>query len=353
MRIRRIGYVINIFPKLSETFIAVEMAELRRRGVDLKIVSLRQPTETLFHPMIKAAGLINEVVYDPTDHLSTLKEFRPDLLHAHFATEPTAAARDYARQLSIPFTFTAHGYDIHRKPPEDFRARAEEARAIITVSNSNATYIEKTFGVGPGKIHVIPCGVDTEFFKPASEKNARQPIIICVARHVVVKNLRLLLQAFAHLQKEKVSFQAVLIGDGPCRSELESLCKDLELEKRVKFIGAATQDQVLPWLQRAHISVLSSQNEGMPVSLMEAAACGLPVVATAVGGIPELVRDGETGFLSPLEPISFAEKLRTLLDDPALAENMGRAARLHAIRNFSVQKQIDSMLNVWHSVVTP
>src|SRR6059036_3330615 len=158
---RRIAYVVNVFPKLSETFIAWELAELRRRGVEVRILSLRQPSEQLRHEIVTEAGLGERVVYDPREFRAVLREFQPQILHAHFATEPTAAARELAGATGIPFTFTAHGYDIRRKPPADFAARAASAAAVITVSQANARHIAATFGVPEDHLHVISCGVDT------------------------------------------------------------------------------------------------------------------------------------------------------------------------------------------------
>src|SRR5213593_3070401 len=162
----RVAYVINVFPKLSETFIAGELAELRRRGVELRVLSLRQPQESLRHEIIARAGLDQITCYRPEEFARLLDEFEPELLHAHFATEPTAAARELATERNLPFTFTAHGYDIRRKPPPDFAERAAAARAVVTVSEANARYIVKAFGVPPEHIRVIPCGVDTDQFRP-------------------------------------------------------------------------------------------------------------------------------------------------------------------------------------------
>lgn len=347
----RIGYVINVFPKLSETFIAVEMAELRRRGVEVLPISLRLPTETLRHAIVESSGLLERTIYPTSNAVAALRDFKPDLLHAHFATEPTAAAREWARELGTPFTFTAHGYDIFRKPPKDFAERAGEAAAVITVSRANADHIERTFAVPREKLRLIPCGVDTDLFKPISPRADNEaPIVLCVARHVAVKNLSLLLRALGLLAEWKADFRAILIGDGPCHEELKGLARDLALNQRVEFAGAATQDEVLRRLQRADIAVLSSLNEGMPVSLMEAAACGVPVVATAVGGIPELVRDGVTGLLAPAESEAYAKSLRRLIEDRNLARTMGAAARAEALTRFSVARQADELLKVWNGV---
>src|SRR5262245_41260143 len=133
----RVAYIVNVFPKLSETFIAHELAELGRRGVALRVCSLRPPMETLRHDLIARNGLDALTSYDPSQFLQQLQEFKPHLLHAHFATEPAAAARALAQQLGLPFTFTAHGYDIRRKPPADFAQRAAAARAVVTVSHAN------------------------------------------------------------------------------------------------------------------------------------------------------------------------------------------------------------------------
>ena len=154
----RVAYVVNVFPKLSETFIAGELAELRRRGVNLRVLSLQQPKETLRHDFIAQAELDKITCYRPEEFANVIREFEPQLLHAHFATEPTAAARKLSERLGVPFTFTAHGYDIRRKAPPDLAARAAAARAVVTVSNANAHHIAETFGV-VNSDHFIRVGV--------------------------------------------------------------------------------------------------------------------------------------------------------------------------------------------------
>lgn len=351
----RIAYVLNIFPKISETFIAGEIAELRRRGIELVILSLLPPRDEPRHEIIGRAGLDRLVEYDASRFGGVLKDFRPDLIHAHFAKEATQAARELSRSAGVPFTFTAHGYDIHRKPPPDFGERAAAAGAVVTVSEANRNYIEKTFGVPREHIHVIPCGVDTERFCPRNDLRAdsTEPLIVCVARHVPVKNLGLLLEACAQLCNRGIAFRCVMIGDGPVRNELEARRHALKLEEVVQMPGAADQDEVLLWWQQASIGVLTSENEGMPVSLMEAAACGVPVVATRVGGIPELVEDGITGILSPPgDAKALANALATLLRDGALRARMRAAARNRALKTFSIVTQVDSLTALWNGLLS-
>src|SRR2546428_6539844 len=200
----RIAYVLKVFPKVSETFIATELAELRRSGIELRILSLQQPQAGVRHDFVVSSGLEQISCYEPNDFLAVIKDFRPQLLHAHFATEATAAAIELATEHGIPFTFTTHGYDIYRKAPSDFRARAAAARGVVTVSQANADYIVQTFGVPPSHIRVIPCGIDIERFRLSErpdpnigESTAKQPLIVCVSRQVAVKNLRVLLESCA------------------------------------------------------------------------------------------------------------------------------------------------------------
>jgi glycosyltransferase involved in cell wall biosynthesis len=357
----RVAYVVNVFPKISETFIAGELAELRRRGVELRVLSLRSPAESWRHEFINSAGLDRIVCYDSAKFPAILREFEPELIHAHFATEPTGAALALAKEFGLPFTFTAHGYDIRRKPPPDFAGRAAAARAVITVSNANARYIAGKFGVPLNHIRVIPCGVDTDRFRPVwagdrelqrPDSGTQAPLLVCVARQVPVKNPGLLLKACGLLRNRGETFRCVMIGDGPLRAELDEMRRQLNLHEIVEFSGALEQAAVLKWWQRAAIAVLTSENEGMPVCLMEAAACGVPAVATAVGGVPELVEDGETGFLVPPDDATaLAGMIGKLLHNPALAARMSAAARRRAEERFSVKRQVDRLLALWSELL--
>jgi len=348
---RRVAYIVNVFPKLSETFIAGELAELRRQGVEVRVLSLRQPTEEIRHEMIDWACLAERTVYDPEEFSGVLRDFNPEVLHAHFATEPTAAARYWSGKLGVKFTFTAHGYDIYRRPPSDFSTRAAAASAVVTVSEANARHITKSFGVPANHIRVIPCGVNTERFRP-SGKRTELPFIVCVARLNPVKNLGLLLEACALLQARRLKFRCVIIGDGPCRKELEIARAQLGLEQVVELIGAAEQSVVLAWWHRAAIGVLTSESEGMPLCLMEAAACGVPVVATAVGGVSELVQDGVTGLLTQAgDAEGLAEALSHLLCNSNLSARMGAAARHRTEVHFSLKRQVNRLLEMWIDLV--
>ena len=351
MTVRRVAYVVNTFPKLSESFIANELAELRCRGIEVLILSLARPTETLRHEVVGKAGLDARTVYDRAAFSCALRAFSPQLIHAHFATEPTAIADELATEIAVPYTFTAHGHDIYRRAPHDFGRRAARARAVITVSQANARWIARRFDVPESHLRVIPCGVDTERFTPNGGA-AVPPTIVCVARLAPVKNLGLLLQACAALRDRGVEFRAVIVGEGRMREELERTIARLGLESRVELTGAATTDRVLFHWRRAAVAALTSDSEGMPVSLMEAGACGVPAVATAVGGIPELVEDGVTGLLVDRgDTRQLTAALERVIRDPALAARLGAAARTRIEERFSLVGQIDKLLSVWNEAL--
>lgn len=349
---RRIAYVANCFPKLSETFVANELAELRRRGVDVRVLSLRQPTEHMRHELVEDAGLAERTVCDVDEFRSLLRSFQPDLVHAHFATEPTAVARALAGELGVPFTFTAHGYDVYRRPPVDFADRAAAAAAVVTVSETNARHLTVVHAVDRSRIAVLPCGVDTDGFRPGERPRAEPPHVVCVARLVPVKNLELLLEACRIMCGRRVDFRCVVVGDGRAREELVALRGRLRLGGVVDLSGPALQSEVLALWQRATVAVLTSHSEGMPVSLMEAAACGVPAVATAVGGVPELVKDGVTGLLAPAgDTAAIARKLTRVLRDPDLATRLGTAARRRVEERFSLRRQVDGLLSLWTEIL--
>jgi glycosyltransferase involved in cell wall biosynthesis len=352
---RRIAYVVHDFPKLSETFIGSELTELRRRGVEVRILARKRPPEPFSHRFIADDGLDRLAIYGEADFSAAIADFQPDLIHAHYSTQPAECARTLSIGFGIPFTFTAHGSDIYRKAPPDFAVRAAAASALVTVSEANAGYIAAQFGVPREHIFVIPCGVDTAIFRPlepAPTDVMQLPFIVCVARHEPVKNLGLLLEACGNLRDRGVHFRCVMIGDGATHDELSRIRARLNLESALKMIGAAERATVLASLQRASVAVLSSHNEGMPVSLMEAGACGVPVVATRVGGIPELIEDGVTGILTASgDAAAFADALGRLVEDPLLRKSMGQAARRRIVARFSLTAQVDRLLAMWSRIL--
>jgi glycosyltransferase involved in cell wall biosynthesis len=345
----RIAYVVKEFPVVSQTFVASELVELRRRGVELRILSLRPPPGPLRHRFVTRAGLDGLTVYGRRAWSRALRELDPELLHAHFATEAAAAARSLSARTRIPFTFTAHGYDVHHRPPADLPSRASAAAAVITVSEANAQALT-ALGVDRARVRVIRNGVDLSRFRRPQRATPERGLIVCVARHHPAKNLTLLLEACALLRDRGVPFRCLLVGDGRSGPALRSRTAKLGLESLVEFAGALDHDDVAAVWRRASIAVLTSRREGLPVSLIEAAATGVPAVATAVGGVPELVAHEETGLLVPPgDARALADALARLLAEPKRARELGRAARARAEEHFSLTRQVDELLGLWQT----
>ncbi len=215
---------------------------------------------------------------------------------------------------------------------------------VICVSRQVADFVVREVGIPQQKVVVIPNGIDLQAFAhlPA-RRQARaalglppdKPIVGTVARLDPVKRLDILLQAAASLR----DVHAIIVGDGPERIRLEALSRQLGMYSRVHFAGE--QEDVRPWLAAMDVFVLASDWEGMSNALLEAMATGLPTVATAVGGTPEVVIDGVTGSLvPPHEPAALARAIERLLADFDLRQRMGNAGRERVRKHFSVEEMV-------------
>ncbi len=350
----RVAYVLKDYPRLSQTFVLNEIVGLLSRGIDVLVLALNHSGEVIHHELAKSSQVTGRIIFHLESFERALTAFSPDLIHAHFATIATETALRLGAKLGIPVTFTAHGYDIFRSPPPNFSARANLAARVITVSKANQRYLVERLGVNPNQITVIPNGVDTSYFAPnLIQTNHTVPQIVCVARLEPVKQHQILLAACALMKTGGISYRCTIVGDGSCRESLHALRDSLQLRDHVEFTGAADSEQVQQFWRSADVAVLSSQSEGFPVCLLEAAATGIPAVAPSVGGIPEIIVHESTGLLvTPDDPDSLADALKRFCYNLALAGQMGKNARRLALQNFSIDQQLNSLLAVWDQVIS-
>lgn len=195
--------------------------------------------------------------------------------------------------------------------------------------------LTQTFHLPPQQVSVIRNGVNTEIFVPPAAPRSENPVILCVARLAPVKDHPTLLGAFDRLAGNHPRAELWLVGDGPAEDAVRGHVAKCRFRDRIKLLPG--QADLRPLYGRATVLVLSSRHEGLPNVVLEAMASGLPVVATAVGGLPELVADGVTGRLVPPgQPQALAEALGAVLDDPAGSAAMGAAARQRAVADFSL-----------------
>jgi len=284
-----------------------------------------------------------------------LRRFRPTVVHAHMFHANLLA------RLARPFLpvgvliCTAHSpYEAPRgtlTPRErtwrEWAYRLTDPFCHLTTQVSQAG-VERYVRVGAvprGKIRAVPNGVDTGRFRPdaAARKRFREQmgwenafVWLSVGRFDPAKDHRTMIEAFAQLEEKSAVLG--LVGDGPLRKEIEECVQSLGIAGRVEFLGVRKDVQGL--MTSADAYVLSSRWEGMPMTLLEAQACALPVVATGVGGVVEVVRDGETGFLVPAgNPTALAAAMRKLMSlSPEERQAMGMAGRLWVVCNFSLHK---------------
>jgi glycosyltransferase involved in cell wall biosynthesis len=274
-------------------------------------------------------------------------------IHAHFANHPAVAALIASRLTGIPFSFTAHGSDLH-VDRRMLDTKVDAARFVVTVSNYNREIIVQEFGERVRhKVHVIHCGVDPCVFKPVAGQAETGGVfrIVCVASLEEVKGHRYLVEACRLLREAGITFECHLIGEGPERRDLERRVAAARLAQEVILHGGLPRPEVVRLVSAAHVAVLAShptrrgKREGIPVALMEAMASGLPVVASEISGIPELVEQGRSGFLVPsANPPALANALARLASDPELRADMGRAGRACVETSFNLRRSTEELL---------
>ena len=292
----------------------------------------------------------------------------PAHLHAHFAHDPALVALLVRRLTGLLYSFTAHARDLVQIPPASLVARAAEATAVITCCEVNADYIAATVPAGLPEVRVIRHGVELDRFTPrprpaaAADAGAEADAgarIVTVGRLVEKKGFPDLLEALGRLQATGRRISCEVYGDGPLRQPLVELRDSLGLATSVDFAGERSRETIISALHRADVFVLTptvtsdGDRDGIPNVLVEAMACGLPVVSTAAGGIPELVTNGDNGFLvDPGDVASVESQIATLLDSPQLRHRMGIAARRTVESGYDVNAAAEQLQRIFLSEQT-
>ncbi len=374
----RIGYVVKVYPRFSETFVVSEILAREAAGERLTVFALRPTDDPRFHPEL--ARVAAEVHYlerptRPTRLWEMLREAAdlpwltaaigrelPELLaadvddavqavalarrvcvdgithlHAHFATSATTVARLASRLTGVPYSFTAHAKDLFHESVEtsDLRRKVADAAFVATVSRYNVRHLTELFPDLAARIHLVHNGLELDRF-PFRSPAERGPVVrlAAVGRLVEKKGFDVLVDAVALLRRRGVPVELDLAGGGELRGALADRLRDRGLESVVSLLGPLPQDRVAELLRSADVFVVpcivgtDGNVDGLPTVLLEAMAVGVPVVATTVTGIPEAVIDGETGVLcSPGDVAALADGIMRVVDGDVDTHELTGAAR--------------------------
>ena len=386
----RIGYLVKVFPKVSETFILQEVLDLEALGLHLSIFALEEPSDAVTHDMVgqvRAAvtylphalrsvqrnpllAHLRLFVRSPRRYISTVHFWRHSAdrpswskflqagslaaalidqrishLHAHFANAPTSVAELAHRMTGIPYSMTCHAKDIFLTPPASLRRKMHHAQFVVTCTEDNRRYLQRLSDNETPLLRLYH-GLNLARFDQLQHDHhdvqSTIPTIVSVARFREKKGLLTLIRACHLLNIRGYRFRCCIVGFGPLQAAMEALIHELQLDHFVLLMGQQPLEEVVGLYQRAEIFALPCQvaqdgdRDGIPNVLMEAMACRLPVITTAVSGIPELVQHDHNGLLVPQQdPEALALALAHLLDNPSVRQRLGQAGRHTIEQHFS------------------
>jgi glycosyltransferase involved in cell wall biosynthesis len=371
---RRIAVLVKRFPRLSETFILNELLELRRQGMPLDLYAIMDPHEHRAHP--EALALVPEVVYLRSGSIwsslpSALRTMRrhprgafraaawvltrhnvalvrdcvyamvlvdrlrhrePAHLHAHFLHSPAVIAFIASKISQQRYSLTGHAKDIYATPPENVLMYCRDAKFVTTCTDANRRHLVEEIGLSPSKVWLCRHGVDADRFS-AERSDPKAGRILSVGRLVPKKGFDVLVRACGQMRRSGVDFELRIVGSGPMRDELLALAEHEGIADLVHLPGSMSQAELAVQLAAAEVFALSpmvmpdGDRDGIPNVVLEAMASGVPVVASAVSGIPEVINDGVNGRLvPPRRPDLLADTLAELLSDGTQRARLAAAA---------------------------
>lgn len=400
----RLSYIIGTYPVLTETFIDREVETLLARGIDLEIVSIRRPGATLSSsqrmlsrrvryllpasvPRLVLAHAV-AALRRPRTYFGTLvwlltrphtsarsrtvlhfgtgvyaawvlRDRRGVHLHAHFVDRAATVALVASRLLDTTYSVTAHAREIFVQPVL-LKERIGQAAFAITCTEYNKEHLVKLLApdVTAGIIRLYH-GLDLTQFADTAETRVEGVgnILLAVARLQEKKGLRYLIDACRLLVDHGRNIRCEIVGDGPLRGDLQRRIDELGLNGVVVLSGAMPFPEVLERYCRAAAFVLpcvvapDGDRDGIPNAILEAMAAGLPVISTSVSGIPEVVRDSDTGLLvAEADAPAIADAVERLLDDDDLASSLGSRGRTVVRNEFDLDRNVDRLVTLFAAV---
>jgi glycosyltransferase involved in cell wall biosynthesis len=361
----RIAIIVNLFPPkwIGGTEIATEyMAEhLARRGHEVHIITSldddlsEESFEKGFHihrlPVIQIRTI--GLIFFWADLYRTIKKLDPDLVHSQsliFAV-PALISK---KVLKIPYVVWGQGLDVY------FRnwfmqlvswTIIKNADSVIALTKDMKRVLQEIYS---RDIEVVPNGIDIEDYQNRPyehERESPEARIVFVGRLDPVKNLPSLLRAMKIVCEVLPDAKLIIVGDGEEREDLESLSDSLGIRDRVDFVGRTPHENIPDYLSQADIFVLPSVSEGFPVVILEAMACGLPIVATRVGGVPDIIEDGVNGCLVESgDFLGLAKKILFLLKNPLLKNLLSKNNRIK-VQGYTWKNVVDHLERIYREII--
>jgi colanic acid/amylovoran biosynthesis glycosyltransferase len=399
---RKIAYFVSKYPSLTQTFVDREIQELKRRGVKLVIVAI-QPTVphevavglkkgaagtryiqpihwprflwvNLYFALTKPWVYLSTFCYMLTRHhdnlsgraktlfhfaegvsaAALLESEQMDHIHAHFADRVAVVAMVASRLLEIPYSVTAHAYEIYAEPVM-LREKIANAKFVTTCTAYNKLHLER---VMQRHVELVYHGLEVGAIESNSSTmhKGTRPLILSVGRLREKKGLPYLIKACRLLKDHGYHFICNIIGHGSMQKELEQLIVDLKLQDSIALLGALPNTEVMARYAQATLFVQASiiaenaDRDGIPNVILESMASGVPVVATRVSGIPEVVDDGVTGLLvNPGDERPLAEAIARLLSDSKLCDRLARKGRQLVEQKFDIRTNTDRLIELFEA----
>lgn len=392
----RVGYFLRCYPRFSQTFVVNEILELERQGLDIDILSQRRPADGIFHDSVCRVRAKTD--YLPETIIGNVGKFRRALrsccrknprgfrtalaaklrtrgvsslelchaaclvrwakkrgiksIHVHFGTGEATVAWLSAMMGGPSYSLTLHAFDIFRETVDRalLARKINGSRFAVTVCESNRRFmIEHLPGVESDRIRVNYNGIDLERFSRNGE--LRQPrTIFAVGRLIEKKGFIYLVRAMGELRQRGMSAECHIAGDGPLEQTLRDEIKRLGLDSNVKLLGPLRQEQVRQRMQHATCLALpcvkakDGNVDALPTVLLEAQACGCPVVSTRISGVPEIIEDRVSGRLAePNDPAGLAECIADIIEHETVAAALAAGGRERAESRFDVRNNVRVM----------
>jgi len=402
---RRIAIFLKGYPRLSETFIAQEILNLQKAGLQLALVSLRHPTDTKRHPVheeitapltylpeyvhdepkrcfaawrearhlpgyAKARSIwLRDLRRDPTRNrirrfvqaMVAAVELSTDIemFYGHFIHTPGSVTRYAALMRGLPFAISAHAKDIWTSPDWELAEKLDDAQWTVTCTRGGADHL-RSLASSADQVKLLYHGLDLDRFPAPAESGSHRegrapnsPLqFLSVGRAVEKKGLDTLLHSLASLPRD-LHWHWTHIAGGPLLKELKALSTELGLSENVSFLGAQAQSRVLQAYRESDLFILpcriaaDGDRDGLPNVIVEAQSQGMPVISTLISGIPELIEDRKNGLLVPPDdPTALVEAILELGRDPVRRKAMGGAGMKRVYTDFNAANEIDQLIEL-------